>query len=679
MRKLLATLFLCASCALAQTAETIPFRAVLSTANEVPAIELNASGTATLWVHVVRDAGGNIVSGSVDFNVNYSFPGEQTFTGLHIHSGPAGVNAPVTINTGLSASNTVNDPTGKGNITRQAQVLATDTTDLATLRGMLQDPSQYYANLHTTVFPGGVIRGQLQRARMTVLMGMMSPRNEVPPVDSPGSAVASVVALQTSDSALVIFDANYSGFTEGTKFVGFHIHNGPAGVNAPVTINTGVSASNTVTASPGGGNLHFEVEVPVNNAAALETVNNLFGNPAAAYINLHTETFPGGVIRDQLRRADRMPFPVVMSPANEVPAIPIDASGPAMVTAYTIRNADGTVQAGTVIFDVNPRFPGAATFTGLHIHDGKAGDNGGVTINTGLSASNTVELANGFGNIFKIVNVSGGPGLATLNDVVKNPENHYVNLHTTVNPGGVIRSQLTAASTAKPSVGSVISAVSDGTLRTVGQNGLMTVFGSNLTKVPADLTSWQGQSIPTNLNGTSVTVGGKQAALLVVRPDFIVAQVPVDTPVGTQQVVVTNANGAGTGADVTVAAAAPALFFDSQGGLVLRNSDFTLIRPDNPAGANDILLVYGTGFGASTPALTTGQVAPSAEPFARKSNITATIGGQNADIIYAIASPGFVGLDQIAIRVPAGIQAGNAPLVLKAASATSNSVNIAVR
>ncbi len=679
MRKLLAVVLLCTFGLFAQSAETIPFRAVLSTKNEVPPIDLNASGTATLWVHVVRDAGGNIVSGSVDFNVNYTFPGEVTFTGLHIHSGPAGVNAPVTVNTGLSASNSVTDSTGRGSISRQAQVLSTDTTGLATLRGLLDDPSQYYANLHTTVNPGGVIRGQLQRARMTVLMGMMSPRNEVPPVDSPASAVASVVALQTSDSAQVIFDANYSGFTEGTRFVGFHIHNGPAGVNAPVTINTGISASNAVTASPGGGNLHFEVEVPVDNAASVETVNNLFGNPAAAYINLHTETNPGGVIRDQLRRTDRMPFPVLMSPANEVPAITIDASAPAMVTVHTIRSADGTVQAGTVIFDVDPRFPAAATFTGLHIHDGTAGQNGGVTINTGLSASNTVELSNGFGNIFKIVNVSATAGLATLNSLVKSPENHYVNLHTTVNPGGVVRSQLTAASTAKPTVSNVISAVSDATLRSVGQNGLMTVFGSNLTKVPSDLTAWAGQSVPTSLNGTSVTVGGKQAALLVVRPDFIVAQVPVDAPTGTQQVVVTSANGAGTGADVTVAAAAPALFFDGQGGLVLRNSDFTLIRPDNPARANDILLVYGTGFGASTPALTTGQLAPSAEPFARKSNITASIGGQNADIVYAIAAPGFVGLDQIAIRVPSGVQAGNAPLVLRAGSAASNSVNIAVR
>ena len=37
---------------------------------------------------------------------------------------------------------------------------------------MLTDPSGFYVNMHTTDNPGGVIRGQLQRAEMVVLMGL---------------------------------------------------------------------------------------------------------------------------------------------------------------------------------------------------------------------------------------------------------------------------------------------------------------------------------------------------------------------------------------------------------------------------------------------------------------------------------------------------------------------------
>lgn len=681
--KFLPLLFLCAAGLPGQTVETIPFRAVLSPANEVPAIDINASGTATVWMHVVRDASGNIVSGSCDFNVNYSFPGDVTFTGLHIHAGPAGQNAAVTVSSGLSGTNSVNDPTGKGSFSRQGQVAATDTIGLATLKGMLQDPSQYYVNMHTTVNPGGVIRGQLQRARAVVLMGLMSPANEVPAITgTDAKGVATVIALATDNSAQVIFDTNYSGFPDGTRFTGHHIHLGSAGLNGPVTINTGISGgTSAVPAAAGGsGNLHYEVEVPMSSAAAVQTLNNLFTNPSATYINLHTETNPGGMIRAPLRATDRLPFQVVMSPANEVPPITgLDASAPAQVVVHTVRNDAGDVVAGAVVFDVNYRFPGDTTFTGLHVHDGPAGQNGPVTISSGLSGTNTVATATGFGNIYRTVTVSTTGGLATLNSLIKNPENHYVNLHTTVNPGGVIRSQLAPAITANPSIDNVIAAVSDGTLKTLAPGSLMTIFGSNLTKVPADLTGWLGSSIPLAFNGTSVTVGGKAAAVVSMTRSYIVAQTPVDVAVGPAPVIVTTSNGASTAFNSTVAATAPAIFFDSLGAIAVRNADFSLIRPDNPARAGDILVVYATGLGTPSVTLATGQLAPSVAPFAMKSGVTATINGQTASVIYALASPGLTGVDQVAVRLPAGVAAGNASLVLLAGGVSSNSVTIPVR
>ena len=78
MKKLLLGLCLGALLGFGQTAETIPFRVVLSPKNELPAADLNASGTATLWVHILRDAGGQVVAGSVDFKVRYQFSGETT-------------------------------------------------------------------------------------------------------------------------------------------------------------------------------------------------------------------------------------------------------------------------------------------------------------------------------------------------------------------------------------------------------------------------------------------------------------------------------------------------------------------------------------------------------------------------------------------------------------------------
>jgi len=687
MKNLILLLLAFAALGIAQTAESIPFRALLSPANEVPAVtDFNASGAATIWLHVVRDSSGQVTSGSVDFRVSYSFPGAVSLTGLHIHRGAAGVNGPVTINTGIGgAAGPVDDATGKGTIVRQAQVAADATAALETIRGMLADPSGFYVNMHTSVYPGGIIRGQLQRAEMTVLMGLMSTLNEIPAItDLTASSITSVVVLSTFDSsggltsAQVIFDANYT-FPAQVTFTGFHIHTGGAAINGPVTINTGIGGgANAVLSDPSGsGNLHYEVEVPMTNAAAVSAVSRLPYYPGDYYVNLHTTTYAGGVIRAQLRSTDNMVFPVTMLPSNEVPAVSgLNARADGTVSVRTLRNADGLVAAGTVIFDANYRFPADTTFTGFHIHDGAAGINGPVTINTGVRSEAS---ATGAGNLYRIATVTTAAGLATLNSLVKDPEKHYVNLHSSVNAGGAVRAQLAAESAQTPVVGPIISAVSDPALKTVAPGGLMTIFGSSFAKAATDLSGWAGASVPTSLNGVKVNIGGGQdAPVIAVSPTHVVVQVPVSTAPGAQTVLVTNSNGPGSTGTVTVAATAPAIWFDGVGGLVVKNADFSLVRPTNPSTAGEILLIYSTGLGQTTPLQQTGMPTPQS-PSAKTGDVIVTIGGANAEVIYSLASPGFVGLYQTAVRMPAGVTAGNAGVTLKMGSALSNVVMIAVR
>lgn len=697
MLKLIGLAMLAILSALAQSAETIPFRAVLLPSNEVPAISINASGAATVWLHVVRDAGGQITSASTDFNVTYQFPSEIRITGLHIHSGRAGANGPVTINSGILGGAPIVSTTGRGVINLQGQTPSSDAPGMATVNGMLSDPTAYYVNLHTTDNPGGVIRGQLQRAEMVVLMGLMSPANEVPPIpNSNASAYGTVIAVATCGdtpmrdcarptSGQVIFDATYTGFAEGTSFSGFHIHDGVAGANGPVTINTGMAGgANAVPANPGGGNLHYEVEVPVDVAAASGTLGGLFRNPGGYYINLHTLVSPGGAIRAQLRNTDKLQFPVHMTTSNEVPPITgVEASAPAVCTAHTIRNDEGGVVGGVSIFDVNFRVPAAETFTGLHIHNGRAAENGPVTINTGLSGTNPVVTEGGAGNIYRIVNVTTQAGLAALNSLVANPEAHYVNLHTATRPNGIVRSQLAPANTALPAITGVISAVSDPNLRTVAPGGLMTVFGTNLVKTNADVGSaFDGQNLPTAFNGTQVTVGGKVAPIAVLTPTYIVAQVPLDAAQGNQAVVVRNANGeVATASTVQVSNFAPALYFDSNGGL-LTTLDYTPVNASNPARVGEMVWLFGTGMGALTPRagaprLETGDLTPLGSIY-DTATATVTVGGRNAPVLASVSSPGYAGLNQLVFTVPEGVS-GNVPVVVTIGGVRSNSVNLAVR
>jgi uncharacterized protein (TIGR03437 family) len=697
MKKLVSLLVVSAATLLSQTAETIPFRAVLLPSNEVPAIDIAATGAATVWLHVVRDAQGRVTSASTDFNVTYAFPGEIRLTGLHIHSGAAGANGPVLIDSGIRAAEPVVNATGRGTINRQGQTLSTNVDGLAAVNGVLANPAGYYVNLHSSDNPGGVIRGQLERAEMVVLMGQMSPANEFPPIpglNATGSGL--IVALATCGGTImrdctqptsgqVIFDANYAGFPEGTMFTGFHIHDGAAGGNGPVTINTGMqSGANAVPANVGGGNLHYEVEVPVTNAGAARTLAELFRAPQGQYINLHTSANPGGAIRAQLRNTDRMQFSVNMTTANEVPAINLDASAPAVFTAHTIRNEDGSVAGGVAVFDVNYRFPADATFTGLHIHNERAGTNGPVTINTGLSATNSVATTNGVGNIYRIVNVSTTAGVAALNSLSMSPEAHYLNLHTTANPGGVVRAQLADANSNRPTVTGAISAVSDAAMRTVAPGGLMTIFGSNFAKTSVDIgSSFAGMRLPTSFNGVSVTVGGKPAALLIVQQDYMVVQVPTDVVSGNQPVVVKNANGEmQTASTVMVANVAPALYFGPSGGLFSK-LDYTVVdAATNPVRSGDLVWAWGTGFGAltgraSASPLVTGDL-PALNALYDTAPVRLTVGGRDAEVTASVATPGYAGLVQVLFRVPEGLTA-DSPVVVTMGSTRSNTVMLPVR
>jgi uncharacterized protein (TIGR03437 family) len=662
----------------AQTADIAFFRAILSPANETPAVNLAASGMGDVVVHMVRDSSGNIISGSVDFTARPTFPVANTVTGMHIHAGAAGVMGPVTINSGISATNPAAVmPTGTV-LKYQTQFTSTDTASLATINGMLDDPSQFYFNVHTTDFPGGAIRGQLQRATVKFLTGAMSNLNEVPPVTVSATGTAIVEAVGTFDanynvtSGAVYLQTTYSIPEQGT-FTGFHIHTGTAGTNGPVMINSGISSA--IDPSGVGSVGPFYVEINPANAAQVTSFTNLFNNPSGDYINIHTNLHTGGVMRSQMLATDSNVFKILLDSANEPGTVNVKGTGPTQIGVVTSRNQDGTIAAGAVIFDVNYRLPSTAMITGLHIHDGPAGVNGPVTIPLIPAVNAPFMTATPSGNIFAYT--PGSVSLTLLTDLLTNPENHYVNLHTTTDPAGTMRSQLAAPITAMPSVDAVISADNDKAATTVAPGGLVSIYGTNLVKVPATLAGWVGTVVPNALNGTSVTIGGIAAPLVYVSPTQINAEVPLEVAAGMQAVVVKSVVGPSSSFRVNVASTAPAIFF-SPVAAVLKNADFSLVGSDNPAKAGDVLLVYCTGLGDTIPGLATGAVVSMTATPATKVAVTATVGGTAAPVAYAIASPGFVGLYQVAITVPAGVS-GTPAIVLTQGTVKSNAVTIPVQ
>jgi len=178
-------------------------------------------------------------------------------------------------------------------------------------------------------------------------------------------------------------------------------------------------------AATGTGNLHYEFDIDLTRAQATDTMSALFDNPAGTYINLHTTVNPGGAIRAPLHRTDHAVLQVTMTPQEEVatPAVSVNASTPAAIHVYALRNQDGSAPVGAVVFDANPRFPANTTITAMHIHDEVAGKNGAVTIDSGISGQPLlIDAAATAGNIWSWVTVSRQTTVDSLNDLLQNPE-----------------------------------------------------------------------------------------------------------------------------------------------------------------------------------------------------------------------------------------------------------------
>jgi uncharacterized protein (TIGR03437 family) len=206
----------------------------------------------------------------------------------------------------------------------------------------------------------------------------------------------------------------------------------------------------------------------------------------------------------------------------------------------------------------------------------------------------------------------------------------------------------------------------------------VTIQGNNLASAAQ---SWNGPNpdgtLPTSVAGVSVTINGKPAAVSFVSPTQINAQAPADSAVGPVPAVVTTGAGASAPFTAQVQTFAPAFFLWSGKYAVATRPDFSLAAKPNlfpgvtttPAKPGEVIILWGTGFGPTNPAIPAGQVPGKAA--VPTTNPTVTIGGVTAELIGAALSPQFAGLYQIAVRVPASTGAGDAPIVVNSGGVNS--------
>jgi uncharacterized protein (TIGR03437 family) len=174
-----------------------------------------------------------------------------------------------------------------------------------------------------------------------------------------------------------------------------------------------------------------------------------------------------------------------------------------------------------------------------------------------------------------------------------------------------------------------------------------------------------------------VTFNGVPAPLTYVSATQINCVVPYEVAGSATAQVQISYNGlTSTNIAQNVIATAPGLFTQNASGTglgAILNSNYQLVNAGNPAPRGSIIILYGTGEGLTTPAGVTGTVAGTAlkNPVAP---VSVSIGGQTATVLYSGSAPGLVsGVLQINAMVPAGIAAGNQPVLVTIGTQTSQS------
>ncbi len=187
----------------------------------------------------------------------------------------------------------------------------------------------------------------------------------------------------------------------------------------------------------------------------------------------------------------------------------------------------------------------------------------------------------------------------------------------------------------------------------------------------------------TTLSGLSVKFNNVAAPLYYVSATQVNVQVPWEmASVSTAAVTVTVNGVASPPQSIPISSTAPGVFqYGQNQGIATNALSANLITAANPARPGlTYLTIYCTGLGLVTNQPATGVAASSTLLSHATLTPTVTIGGVPTNATFAGLSPGFIGLYQINVQVPAGTPVGNSvPLIVLMAGKPAATVFIAVQ
>ncbi|MDP9053338.1 MAG: hypothetical protein M3N93_03425 [Acidobacteriota bacterium] len=281
--------------------------------------------------------------------------------------------------------------------------------------------------------------------------------------------------------------------------------------------------------------------------------------------------------------------------------------------------------------------------------------------------------ASGAGNVILYAAANAGPG----DPAVSSPTNVYTT-NVTLTPG--------AASPA-PVISNALNAATGQT--TLAASTYAAIYGSGLSTTnpgriwtAADFVANGNGTfkMPTSLDGTTVTVGGVPAYIEYVSPTQLNIVTPAAAGTGNGVPVVVSLNGQPSAVfSVTLQNLAPSFFAwspataDAGKYLIAQHADYSNIGKvglfpgtpasfTTPAKPGETILLYGTGFGPTSPPIAAG--IETDKVYNLSPTPTATLGSIAATVAFAGLIPPESEVYQFDIVVPASAPAGDLPLVV---------------
>ncbi|HEX3744838.1 MAG TPA: SBBP repeat-containing protein [Bryobacteraceae bacterium] len=389
---------------------------------------------------------------------------------------------------------------------------------------------------------------------------------------------------------------------------------------------------------------HGQSWTQLNTPAQMPPISGITATPGALYATSNSAFYSGFLLKlspdgSTVTYATYLgghggppPFEVILS--NQITGLALDQAGNMVVTGDTLT----------------PDFPTV---------------NAAQTALTG-SVDGFLTVISADGQKIDYSTYLGGNNGAQASAVAIDPQGNPIVVGNTSSPsmfgtaiplGGFVAKLSVTAPAPTPVITKVVSAASF--QAPIEAGSWVMIQGTDLanSKRLWQTSDFNGNNLPTTLDGVSVTIDGIPAYVEYISPTQINVQAPMDSATGTVNVVVTNNGHSSAPATAQLQSVAPALFMTpTYNAIASTLPNYTPITSAAPAMPGDLVVLWCTGLGPTNPTTPAGVLVSGAPATATLPVVT--VGGMQVPVISSVMTPGEVGLYQITVQLPANVPTG---------------------